>query len=209
MELTLVRHGESESNVRGTWQGQSNSNLSDEGNTQAKRLGERFVLELESGKVDLFDHIVCSDLTRCVQTAQALPWKHVLDPRWREIDLGQWEGLPYAETAERFPEEVQALIAGSDTTKIGGGESWADLRTRVRTAADELQASMGHNARVLVVTHGGVIHSLVCSILGMPETRPKKLGKVANTSVTVLDYNHTQPQVLRFNDTSHLDRKSP
>ncbi|MEZ4252464.1 MAG: histidine phosphatase family protein [Polyangiales bacterium] len=84
LEITLVRHGQSESNVSGRWQGHGDSALSPHGREQAMSLASRFAREGAR-----FDRWVASDLSRAHDTGKAsagrLGAKLEVDPAWREI----------------------------------------------------------------------------------------------------------------------------
>jgi len=178
MQLTVVRHGESESNIAGRWQGHGDSPLSERGVRQAAAVAQRL-----AGRS--FDRVVSSDLSRASDTARAIAGRVAEDPIWREIDLGTWEGLTREQVAERFPEEVAALHRGEDVP-VGGGESWGDVAARVRGAFEQLRAE-SEGQRVLLVAHGGVVISLVSSLFGVDALRPRPLGKISNTAITELD----------------------
>ena len=198
MEITFVRHAESESNVTGRWQGQGDSRLSDSGEQQARALGKRLAGEH-------FDLVLCSDLSRCCETGAALGFPLETAVAWREIDVGRWEGLTRAEVAEKFPEEVARLSDGALDVPVGGGESWLDLYRRVDAAMDELRARLEPGKRALVVTHGGVIHSLVAGLLHLRDSRPRPIGRIGNTALTTLRFGDDGATTLvRYNDSGHL-----
>jgi broad specificity phosphatase PhoE len=197
MRLVLVRHGESVSNREGRWQGQGDAQLSDRGRAQAEALGRRLGSEP-------FDRILSSDLSRAADTAAALGRPVDTDPIWRELHLGRWEGLTRVEVAERWPEEVAALARGEDIA-VGGGESWGDLGRRVEGALAALRAETPDEHRVLLVAHGGVIITLLSQLLGLGAERPRRLGKLANTAISEVDFADERSRILRFNDTRHSD----
>lgn len=155
-ELLLVRHAQSTWNAAGRWQGQGDPPLSELGRAQAKQLAER----LRGEKIDA---LVSSDLARAAQTAailgEALGLEPCFDARLRELELGHWTGLPKAEIAARWPDELARFRAGDLAYRAGGGESRDELAARAHRAAADLAA--GHaGQRVLVVTHLGVIRAL-------------------------------------------------
>lgn len=197
VEITLVRHAESESNVTGRWQGQGDSQLSDEGQSQARALAARLA-------GDRFDLVVCSDLSRCCDTAAAIGLPTEKACAWREIDVGRWEGLTRPEVAARFPEEVAGLAEGALDVKIGGGESWLELYARVDEAFASLRARLEPGQRALVVTHGGVIHGLMSGLLGLRDTRPRPIGRISNTALTTVRVDPEGVTVVRYNDSGHL-----
>lgn len=202
MEVTLVRHAESVSNVTGHWQGQGDSRLSDEGRRQARALGERFAGQH-------FDLVLCSDLSRCCDTAAALGVEVERSTAWREVDVGAWEGLTRAEVAERFPDEVRLLVEGALDVRIGGGESWLDMYRRVDEAFERLRERLSPGDRALVVTHGGVIHGLLSGLLGLRDRQPRPLGRVANTAVTTVRIDGDSVELVKYNDVSHLGPRHP
>ena len=198
--VTLVRHGESESNVTGRWQGHGDSSLSATGREQAQLLAAR----LAHGR---FDRLVSSDLSRARDTGAALSARLgrplTTDPIWREIDVGRWEGLTREQVAARFPDEVEALRR-DEPVPIGGGESWVDLTRRARGALEALLANSTPGEHVLVFAHGGVIASLVLDLFELGLRRPRPLGHVDNTGLTTLSFRRGVPRLERFNDTLHL-----
>lgn len=201
IRITLVRHGESESNVTGRWQGQGDSPLSATGREQAQLLTAR----LAAGR---FDRLLSSDLSRARDTGLAVSSRLGLplqtDPAWREIDVGRWEGLTRAQVAARFPKEIEALRR-DEPVAIGGGESWADLTRRARRALDALLAISRPGEHALVFAHGGVIASLVLDLFGLGRQRPRPLGHVDNTGLTTLRFAPgLPPRLERFNDSLHL-----
>lgn len=200
IEITLIRHGQSVSNVTGHWQGHGDSPLSDHGVEQAAALAERL-----SGA--RFDRIVSSDLSRAADTARAvgarLGMEPELRPIWREIDVGEWEGLTREEVKERFPDQIEALKGGR-TIKVGGAESWLDLAQRAHRAFEALRAELEPGQRAAVFAHGGVIASLVGLLFGVTPNKPRRLGNVANTAMTTIRYEGVRPTLLRYNDATHV-----
>jgi len=197
VELILVRHGESESNLSGRWQGHSDSALSETGRRQAALLARR--LEHEG-----FDLVLSSDLSRAADTARALGRPVELDPGFREVALGSWEGLTRPEVAERFPEQVQALSRGATDMRIGGGESWDDMHERVDAALSELRGRVDDDARVLLFSHGGVISGLVAGLMGLRGRHPRPHGRISNTAVTRLRLSDEGAELLTYNDATHV-----
>jgi broad specificity phosphatase PhoE len=152
----LIRHAESEWNADGRWQGQADPGLSPAGRIQAEALAKSLVDE----RLDL---LISSDLDRARQTAervgQALALTPVLDPRFRELDVGGWSGLRREEIAVRDPALLASFETGDPDVRPGGGESRREIRERVRSAAAELR-EMYPGRRIALVTHLGVIRAL-------------------------------------------------
>ncbi len=194
MHLTVVRHGESESNLAGIWQGHGNSPLSARGRQQAQSVAERL-----AGR--RFDRVLSSDLSRAADTARTIAGRTHEDPQWREIDLGRWEGLTREQVAERFPDEVAALRRGEDVP-VGGAESWVDVEQRVRAAFDRLAAD-ARGERVLLVVHGGVVISLISSLFGVQQRARRPLGKLSNTAISELEVAD-EVWMQRYADAEHV-----
>src|SRR5262249_10521920 len=102
MRLIVVRHGATLHNAEARFTGQANAPLSEHGRTQVQALAERL------RTID-FSTVVSSDLLRATQTARQIVAAHpsttlTLDPDLREIALGAWEGLTYADVRDRQPE---------------------------------------------------------------------------------------------------------
>lgn len=185
--------------MTGHWQGQGDSPLSDHGVEQAQALAERL-------SEATFDRILSSDLSRARNTARAVGERIGAEPElhqsWREIDVGDWEGLTRAEVKERFPEQIAALKAGKPI-KIGGAESWLELAQRSHRAFEALRAELGPGQRAVVFAHGGVIASLVGLLFGVSRDK-RRLGNVANTAMTTIRHDGQRPSLLRYNDATHV-----
>ena len=201
-EIWLVRHGESEANAEGVWQGQSDARLNARGRQQAERLGARLA-------GCSFDVVVSSDLQRTTATAAAAGLTAEPDPAWRELDLGRWEGLTSTEVMARYPEEMRALIAGEEMP-IGGGETWGGFCARVEAAVESLAAHLGEGERALVVTHGGFIGAYLSGLLRFrSRPRPWPVEHPANTAVTVILTGSGGRRVRTLNDATHLAPAPP
>jgi broad specificity phosphatase PhoE len=155
--LLLVRHGETDWNRDGRWQGGSDTQLNEVGRQQAVALAETL-----DGTVDA---IYSSDLARARETAEILAAKLGLDvhfdERLRERSFGSWEGFTNAEIEERFAEahRLWRLGAGPGAEDAEPFETFA---ARIAGVLDEL-LERHPDDEVLVVSHGGsirVIHAV-------------------------------------------------
>jgi broad specificity phosphatase PhoE len=156
-EIWLVRHAESEWNALGRWQGQADPALSELGRARAAALAAALAGER-------FDALVASDLARARETAEILGGRlglaPRLDERLRERDAGRWAGLTHDEIAVRWPEELARVRRHEPDARPVGGESLVEVAARARTFFRDL-AGEASLARVLVVTHGGLMRSLL------------------------------------------------
>jgi broad specificity phosphatase PhoE len=158
--LWLVRHGQTDWNLAGRWQGQSPEAppLNAAGRAQAEALRA----QLDPSR---FDAIYTSDLPRARQTAAILAGGAALpvyvDPRLREINLGQWEGMPSEAIARQFPAELAERQRDPAGARAPGGECAADVAARVWAAADDIARAHPHGT-VLIVSHGLSLATLLC-----------------------------------------------
>ena len=162
--LWLVRHGQTDWNVEGRWQGQVNPPLNSLGRKQTILLIEQMVhVNLQA--------VFSSDLDRAYETAQAVAGKKGLevkvDPRLREISLGEWEGLTSDEIARIYPTEWQDRIENPLEARAPGGESILDLAGRVIPVVWDI-CRMYPAGRILIVSHGLALAVLLCHIRGLP-----------------------------------------
>lgn len=194
-ELTLVRHAATALNEQHRYQGRSDPPLSEAGRRQALLLGRRL-----QGRV--FDRVVCSAAARCTQTvALALPGvSSTIDPRWRELDFGEWEELTHEQCAAAHPERLRAWIEDPALHAPPGGESLEALRQRVDRALAELPAG----DRVLVITHGGPIRHAVARALGA-EWRHAARMRISACGITRLSLYPDGGYLLALNETGHLE----
>jgi broad specificity phosphatase PhoE len=159
--VILARHGRTEWNVAGRFQGHGDPPLDAVGRAQAKAAADgiaAFVSELHASAVEL----VSSDLVRaeqtaaCVATTLGVPVR--TDAALREVYLGDWEGLRPAEAATRFPEEWRAWSAGLDVRR-GQGETQEEAGRRVAAVIDRELRTLtpaNHLGGVLVVVGHGL-----------------------------------------------------
>jgi probable phosphoglycerate mutase len=135
--LYLIRHGETDWNLAGRWQGHADVPLNALGRAQSRRLAARLLAEGAR-----FDAIYSSDLLRAWETAQALEAQLGIAPQplvdLREIDVGAWSGLTGAEAAARDPDLIARLESGEDVPRGGSGERFVELYQRVVSAAERL-----------------------------------------------------------------------
>jgi probable phosphoglycerate mutase len=165
-ELWLVRHGQTDWNLAGRYQGQSDIPLNATGLAQAGGLAKQLA-------GSQFVALYSSDLKRAQRTAEILGEFFGLtvqvDPRLREICQGEWEGKNYQEVVRQYSSaQVEGIRNPAWVTAAApGGESTLQVAARMKAAADDIAARypFGH---ILVVSHGFALASLVCQAEGIP-----------------------------------------
>jgi glucosyl-3-phosphoglycerate phosphatase len=165
--VLLLRHGRTTYNAEARFQGQLDIALDEVGVGQAKRVADTLALELAGEAVQ----IVSSDLSRAAQTAYAVATRLALavrpEPRLREINAGEWEGLLRDEIIARWPDEYAAWRRGDPDVRIGGGESRVDAGRRAAAAiTDAAEAIDG--GTLICVSHGGSLRAAIFLLLGTP-----------------------------------------
>jgi probable phosphoglycerate mutase len=198
----LVRHGETDWNTQGRWQGHTDIPLNAIGRAQAQRLAERLRDEGAS-----FDIIYSSDLQRAWETASILGAALDLVPRplptLREIDVGGWGGLTHAEVLARDPDLLSRIDSGEDVRRGGTGERFVDLYRRVVDATERL-ATEHSKGRLMLVTHGGAMRALLLhAARDKADALPRPL-QIGNTSIAVLRRAPSGWSIDAINDMRHL-----
>ncbi len=201
MRLLVARHGATAHNEERRVTGQVDAPLSALGRRQAEALGER----LAGAR---FDAIVASDLSRALETAEAIARRTgqpvIVDADLREISMGVWEGSVYDELVR----DERELLMRIETDPQGAwgapnGETWAQFSERVHRALARWQGRYP-TGNLLWVTHGGVVSALLLRALGLSFERRSQFRR-DNTSLFEFDYARDGTKVVRANDVAHLE----
>jgi len=162
--LFLARHGETEWNRVGRWQGKTDIPLSEAGRVQARALGAYL-----QGRGIVRVH--ASDLSRAAETAEIVSGMLGIaafdrDVRLRERGFGCFEGLSREECAERHPDAWARYLSDRRSTPPGA-EPQAEVAARVVAALTEIaRAPRAASEATLVVSHGGTIRTFIHEVTG-------------------------------------------
>jgi len=165
-EFWLVRHGQTDWNRNGRWQGQASGapGLNDTGRAQALAIHE----QMKGIKISA---IYSSDLLRARQTAELIAGTPglpvILEPRLREINLGVWEGMLSGEIEVQYPQELAERARDPFHTHAPNGESPGEVAERVLKAVNEI-AGRHRDESVLIVAHGISLAVVICHSEGFP-----------------------------------------
>jgi len=166
-KLLLVRHGQSEWNAMGRWQGKANPPLTDLGKEQAL---------LAAKKLPDFSILASSDLVRARETAEIFARAHdkepndiFIEPQVQERDAGEFSGLTRDEIDKKFPGYL------AQNRWPSGWEPDDVLIKRLREGLGRIIASSTESDSIVVVTHGGCIYALE-SLLREEYRRISNLG---------------------------------
>ncbi|MHC4448970.1 MAG: histidine phosphatase family protein [Planctomycetota bacterium] len=192
--LLLARHGETDWNRSGTYQGHADIPLNELGRAQARALAERLVNEKIAA-------LYASDLLRASETARIVGERLGLEPSfdeaWREMNVGSMTGMHHAEAPPHLREFISAAARSEDPV-APGAETFAQMESRLRTAYDQLT---GETA--LIIGHGGTLKVLISILIGLPPQNIDRLSLRGNTSLTEISFAHNRPQLVMINDTRH------
>jgi alpha-ribazole phosphatase len=162
--LCLIRHGQTDWNLDGRYQGQSDVPLNENGRAQARHLAGQL-------QEHPFSTIRTSDLWRARETAEiiadSLHLPIIPDPRLREINQGKWEGQQVETIRSRYAELWERRKEDPANVRPPGGETVSEVATRVQAALDDIIASQPAKP-VLVVSHGLAIATALCKVRGIP-----------------------------------------
>lgn len=200
MRFLLIRHGETESNRKGLALGRADVPLNEHGRWQAQRLAHALAAEPLSA-------IYASQLSRALGTAGPIAGEHGLEVQVEaglvEMDVGEVEGLTFAEVRERFPAVAQNWGGPQGSTlRMPGGERLVDVQRRGWDAVQAIAARHPQET-VCAVTHNFVILSLLSSALGLDLAHFRRL-RHAVAAVTELDVTPVRARIVRLNDSCHL-----
>ncbi|HEY6872031.1 MAG TPA: alpha-ribazole phosphatase [Geobacteraceae bacterium] len=162
--LYLIRHGEVVGAGTARYNGHRDVSLTERGVAQYHGLKERF-------RDVRIAACYTSDLSRCVTGAEILG-RHlgvspVKERDLRELHIGIWEGMTWAELQARYPEEWQARLADIVNYRVPEGESLLDLQGRIMPVIDRI-VERHRGEEVLVVAHGGANRVVLLNAIGAP-----------------------------------------
>ncbi|MCZ7575894.1 MAG: histidine phosphatase family protein [Chloroflexi bacterium] len=198
--LHLVRHGETAFNRDGKGLGQADVPLTELGERQAQAVGTAFAA-VPVGR------ILSSPLVRAREVAGAISATTGVPVEIREalteMDVGETEGLDFADMRARFPEFIR-LWSGPhavDTT-LPGGESLRDVADRLAPILSELHSLEA--GEVVLVSHNFVLKALLCALLEVPLENFRAF-QMDLASITAVTLRNGRVAVRRLNDVCHLD----
>ena len=161
--LCLIRHGQTDWNLEGRYQGQTDVSLNHKGLAQAESTAQRL-----QGKT--FAALYSSDLKRALQTAEAVGAALHLpiqpEPRLREINQGQWECQLVDVIKARYVDLWQQRSTDPASVRPPGGETVREVAERVHAALDDI-ARRHPNGFVVIVSHGLALATAICAARGV------------------------------------------
>ena len=189
MKLLLTRHGETDWNLQRRIQGSTDTDLNENGRSQALQLSESLLLSESRPRI-----IYTSGMKRARETArivsERLRLPCLVHTGLEEMNFGLWEGLTWEQVEERYPEPYQTWIADRRYSRPPEGESYQELLERTVPALRDIvraEGGSGSDSRVLLVTHSSVLISLLSYLNRTPFEEMVKRYKAPNAQVVELD----------------------
>lgn len=203
MEIYFIRHGETLWNTLKIFQGSSDSPLTELGISQAEKLAER-LKDIE------FTEFYSSPMGRTIQTSRIVMGDRKQELKFidefREISMGDMEGVPRQEFESRYPKEFFDFFNNPvDYNPVAyNGEDYYQVIKRVKKGLEKLISYHKDGDRVAVVTHGVTLKALFHIITGESMTDLGASKVPQNTSVSIVEYKDGKFDVKLFSDISHL-----
>lgn len=212
MRFYFVRHGKTQWNLEGKYQG---------ANGDSPLLPEsyrdiHYLAKFLTGK--RIDHIYTSPIKRAYLTAKTLDddlggkIPLTTNDAIKEFDLGDLEGRKFVDVEKKFPKLIWAFRHDPSQydAKIVHGESFEQVIARSDGFLKDLAADPNAGDKVyLIVSHGAALTAMTRSLLGVPLKDLRKNGGMSNTGLTTIDtYDHGKTfKLIKWNDTSYLHRQ--
>lgn len=201
MKVYLTRHGATQWNKEGRMQGWQDSNLTQKGVDNAKKLGESLY------DID-FDYIYCSPLGRALDTAKYIRGDKntqiIIIESLKEMGFGKWEGMDYENIKELYEKQQFNFWNKPHLYEPVEGESFDELIHRVKKAFyDIINNTSGEN--ILIVTHTAVIKAIYSIIKNYSLENFWCKPFMYDTCLTVLEVGDKKIEIILEADISHLD----
>jgi alpha-ribazole phosphatase/probable phosphoglycerate mutase len=196
----LIRHGETEEWTRGRCYGSLDVGLSPNGRLQIARVAQTLKREpiavVFSSPLHRALESACAIATECSCPCEVLP-------ALREIDFGDFEGIPYDEIAARYPAEYRCWMQEPAKVAFPNGESFSLLRARVLDAFMGI-AEQRAGQTVAIVSHGGAIRALIAWALQIPDDCVFRVAQEAG-AINLLVLTEGTPSVQLLNASGVLE----
>ena len=198
--VSLFRHGQTEANVEGRWQGRTDSPLTASGREQ---------VESASVTAPPVQALFTSPLGRTVETAAIIGSAMGVSPRDSEglieMSFGSWENMTIDEAIADDPELFDLIYnQGEDMPRGRDGESFAETGDRVSATVEAL-ASTTDLDHIGVVSHGAAIRAYITSVVGISFADRNRIPIPRNSSMSQIRHTSHGPVVAAYNVAPHLD----
>jgi alpha-ribazole phosphatase len=187
-KIILLRHGESLLNKENVYFGFTDSPLTKNGK-------EEILKKIKN--IPSYDLIYSSSLSRALESAQIINFKNLhikTDERLKELNFGIFENKSYKEIKESHKDECDKWTSENISYTFPEGESIHNLSERVISFIEEIK---NLNKSILIVTHYGVINSILCHYISNNIESFWKF-KCSHGSITTIEFHHDFPVLTSF-----------
>ncbi|HAJ95165.1 MAG TPA: alpha-ribazole phosphatase [Actinobacteria bacterium] len=200
VKLFLIRHGQTSWNMEGRYQGSCDIELNSTGVKQAE-LVSKYLSRVK------FLKIYSSPLKRTMKTANIINKRTEAEIKTyddlKEVDFGKWEGLRFKQIDKDYHVDYQRWLTDPYSNRPTGGENFKELTLRTTSVIDSIVAESTDDSSVAIITHGGVILSLLVYWLQIPLPRWKSIiQRQGAINIAVIDKGY--PYISAINYTGHL-----
>ncbi len=200
MKIYITRHGETKWNKERKLQGWGNSDLTEDGIRNAKKLGTRL-------KIINFDLILCSPLGRAIDTAKYITGDQsdriVICQDLKEMGFGVWEGMEYEAIKELYPEQWFNFWNQPDKYQPENGETFEEFLRRIRNVLHDIFKNTSAE-NILIVTHAAVIKAICSIVKNDPLKNFWDPPFMNDTCLTILEATDRGMDLILEADISHL-----
>jgi broad specificity phosphatase PhoE len=201
-KLFLVRHGQTEWNLEGRYQGITNTKLTTLGRKEAK-LAAKYLSKIN------FTGFYTSPLGRTIETAEI--FKKVIKKDYKvrgnlkELNFGEWEGLIFNEILENYNKDFQKWLKNPFENAPTGGEGFKELIEKGSQEIDKILDENEDGSNILIITHGGFIVAMLVYWLKISPERWSSLIQ-SHGAINVVVMNGKIPYISFINFTGHLHK---
>lgn len=201
IRIILVRHGETEWNSRGRFQGRLDVPLNEVGLLQSEAVG--LVLRKER-----FSAFYSSPLKRALETVRIIRLHHPgvplsIEPDLMEMNLGHFDGMEGVRWAALYPEFLEIWKKDPAILRMPGGETLQEVQDRALGVLMSIVKRHDPGEKILVCTHNFVILAILCHALRISLNRFREIGQ-SNGSINRLRYECGRLRVEGLDDRAHL-----
>jgi probable phosphoglycerate mutase len=200
MKLVLVRHGETEWNKLGRFQGHHDVDLNEKGAEQARETAQAVAKWQHSA-------VYSSPLHRALRVAEEISLLSGMPvvpmPEFMELKLGDLEGITGKELRKTWPELSVTWRSDPGRVTMPNGESLAELQERAWCALMDLEQAHQRDEAVIVVSHNFAIRTMIGKLLGVPMSNFHRMS-LNLASICVIECDRRGRRLISYNSTFHL-----
>ncbi len=206
MKVILARHTETAWNEQLRYIGRTNLSLSELGREHARMMATGLAEEP-------IGRVISSPMARAVETAAFLAADRELEvriePRFREIDFGRWEGLTYEEICTAYPAQIKAWIKGPTAINVPGGELFDEFMERglegwheIERGVAERDGQAAGEKTLLLVIHAGCIKIILGELMGIDKSEYWQIHQDKG-ALNHLRVGAGKAEIVRINDIDY------